>query len=314
MRRRKITISGHVLLLCPRLPTAFVLLVSLGLIFIVTRSTQGPNLLQASSGDNITVSCLTSASRYEGRLIGRTDEQQSNYYYYENFEGGSAGWRSIIEGVSVQPDNAFSYFSAWDGNKIACVIPCDWRSKKGLIVDGYLESRSPWWIDPNHKYPGAGFVNVIAYKYIGSTYGGLGRKTLDLTGACISVRIMVKELNSGDAHLWFWFQSQDSRTGKTANFALTKYPIDSSVTPNVWSDITLVLSPLSSEWACLGSSFERQDFYGCSAIEEALRDVNINFGFIILPVNPDNPPTGIVRIDNISIYKPPSLYIPIIRN
>ncbi len=222
--------------------------------------------------------------------------------YPEDFSSGARGWHYD----RLDPFNTMMGCIGRCGGTTDCLIPALW-------IDGYIESRSPWWIDPNHKDPGAGYLHVVFAVWSDSYYGGLPQKTLDLTNSYVRLKIMIEELELRGGHLYFWFQHEYQhdpnphnalKEWKRTNFALTQYPIETLVTPNVWNEVTLPLSPLNSAWRCLGSSDERQNNYGCVPVENALSHINLNFGFIILPVDSNNPATGKIMLDDITIYKP----------
>lgn len=230
---------------------------------------------------------------HEGKTItaSSVSSQPSVYevLYSEDFSRGSRGWHyyakspfnNILSCIhSVPPDG--------------CVIPCRWEN-------GFIESRSPWWIDYNHKPPGAGLLNVLFVIWLDSYYGGLRQKSLDLRDARLHCRVMIAEANLKGNHVYFWFQTFNSEENKYHNYVLTKRPLDVSKAASSWRDVTIPINTDGADWTCLGSSQERSDKYACGSIEMDLQNVNANLGFIQMQVDPYDQPFGIVRLGRILI-------------
>ena len=177
-------------------------------------------------------------------------------------------------------------------------------------ADGHIESRSPYWVDPNHKfdagtpYPGIGFLNIVGFVWHGDL-------PLNLTNARLSFKLLLApgfDLKGG--HLSFWFQTTCvSKPGYTCAFTFADYildvPLESRVTPGQWSELTLV--PQENEWKCLGSQSQTQHAYGCMPIADALASAE-NIGFVIGPVPPDplgtNSVHAAISIDDVRISRP----------
>lgn len=175
---------------------------------------------------------------------------------------------------------------------------------------GYLNSRSPYWVDPNHKfdagtpYPGVGFLNIVGFLWHGV-------QPLDLTDARMTFRVLLDPgFDFKGGHLSFWFQSAcTSRPGYTCEFAFADYvvdiPIEERVTPGTWTEVTLV--PQESNWQCLGAQTSTQQLYGCMPIADALARVeNIGFMIVPVPIDPDgsNSVQAAIKIDDIHIWRP----------
>ncbi len=191
-----------------------------------------------------------------------------------------------------------------------CTVPVPWVSP-----GTYVASRSPWWMDPNHKSPGAGYLNIVGYTFLNSRDGGMPIPSMNPSGATVNLRMMIKDLDTKGGHQYFWFQTKHAPTGRAVNFALTRYPIGQMLNPDSWGELALPLAPSSQDSTCLGSSNEKQVMYGCAPIEEDLADVNADFGFIVLPVTPDEPATWIVRIGQSRISKGIfTTYLPLVSN
>jgi hypothetical protein len=155
------------------------------------------------------------------------------------------------------------------------------------VRDGVLFSRSPWWVDPNHAPPGAGYLHLLAFLETRSgPHSDLGLPnrfvdegySRDLTDARLTVRLR-GDLDLRGAELVLLAQTDLPTT--RANFVLTGQPF---LVMRDWSEQTVVLTPDPAQWVCLGSRHGRTDFYGCGEIAEALRDVNLNLIFVLFPL------------------------------
>jgi len=52
-----------------------------------------------------------------------------------------------------------------------------------------------------------------------------------------------------------------------------------------WSEQTITLLPDPNQWLCLGSRYNRIETYGCYPINEVLKNVNVDFLFLLFPLN-----------------------------
>ena len=168
----------------------------------------------------------------------------------------------------------------------------------------YLVSTGPWWLDPNHTSPGAGYLNLLAIGY--AQPDGADMSLDSLVGTQVSFDIRTEDLTLPEgAHIRFWFQAIDPKipgSSQTVNYALD-VAIDELVVEGQWTRVTLTLSEDDEDWIALFSNPDRTDTYNRSAtIRDALEGQLIDSGFIILIGNelPDSPATGAVMLDNIT--------------
>lgn len=238
----------------------------------------------------------------------RTDSEALVTIYENRFSSDPGGWLTYIYGAR---DNAIASFT--DGGQQVSMIPNLWVSDGNN--GGFIESRSPFWIDANHRSdggqpPGAGYLSLVSFIYVANgAYGGIPEPSIDLLDARLSFRLMTENLDLRGGHLVFWFQTYDAASGKAVNFALTKYPLEGMARNGVWREFTLRLGTSEADWTCLGTRTARQETYGCSDVATALSNVIYDFGFIILPLDPTGAanrdftrlPTGVIRFDDIKL-------------
>lgn len=200
-----------------------------------------------------------------------------NSVYIETFDNGPGGWLG------------------WDKNGAKAL-----EIRKSCAI-----SRSPWWIDCNHCYPGAGFLHILfalhtSHKHInpepllmvaGRNKFVDGEFPTDFTNAKMTVKIKgALELKGSNLFLLV----QGKMKNIWVNQIFTGYPI--KVT-NEWSQQSFTLIPDQKLWTQLGSRYDRKNFYGEGPIEQLLTDVNGDIIFVLFPLD-------VVPLDkNVDPYK-----------
>lgn len=228
--------------------------------------------------------------------------------------------RMINTSFDDEPCSLWTTYAARDGDfSLAEIKPLD----IGIEPDGngYAISSSPWWIDPNHAFPGAGYLNLIAVAYYEGWFGVDGAvrnfhlgngKPLDMSNALVKVRYRAPMLTlAPESTLVFWFQTRAldpvSDAFEYVNYALTSQPLPIVAGDFSWQEVELLLSSDSESWTCLGSNDDRDDVYGCAGtVRDALTRFETDLGLVIL--SPDEgsamSSTGAVEIDHISMLVP----------
>jgi len=195
--------------------------------------------------------------------------------YLETFDQHTGGWWG------------------WGGNHLGL---------QALVREnGYVTSRSPWWIDYNHAPPGAGYIHMLFSLNLRGPFSDHHKEIagpnpfaeqkfpLDFTDARVTVRVR-GELELKGAQLVLLVQG---RVGETvAGWLLTGQPIH--VGPE-WSEQTIVAAPDESQWTCLKSRHDRQDFYGFHPLRTILSNVNVNIMLVLFPL--EIRPMGEIRGD-----------------
>lgn len=171
--------------------------------------------------------------------------------------------------------------------------------------NNFIESTGPWWNDPNHILPGAGYVNLTLYGYTSSFTGNSNDTNNDFVGADFSFSIKADTLVlPAGAHLYFWFQSYDETLGRYVNYVLSGTPIEDQLVNGSWVNVTLDLTADDSQWTALASSPIRVPTYDVSSsIQHALMTSVIDFGVFVLLGNNEPPAavTGTIQYDNLDL-------------
>ncbi|MCM8822235.1 MAG: hypothetical protein NC831_05410 [Candidatus Omnitrophica bacterium] len=185
--------------------------------------------------------------------------------YTETFDDGPGGWLG------------------WDKN----------GAFRLEIKDSSIISESPWWIDCNHCFPGAGFLHILFALH--TSHKNINPEPLirvadrnrfvdgnfptDFTGAKITLKIK-GEVDLKGSNLYLLVQGN---TGKIwVNQIFTGYPI--KITKD-WSIQSFTLIPDQKFWTQLGSREDRKNTYGEGPIEKLLANVNGDIIFVLFPLN-----------------------------
>ena len=187
------------------------------------------------------------------------------HIYHESFDSGPGGW------------------FGWANNSTG--------PKELETRDGFLISRSPWWIDYNHAPPGAGYMNLIAMmltkgpfsehqrEVAGENRFVQGTHGFDFTHAKLTLRLK-GELRDRGAKFCLLIQSVQD--GICSGWILTGQPFE--VTSD-WTDQTVVAIPDEAQWTSLGSRHDRTDYYGKIDLLRVLSQVNTNILLVLFPLN-----------------------------
>jgi len=195
--------------------------------------------------------------------------------YEEDFTHGPGGW--------------FGFKGNFEGE-----MPLEYEG-------GAVASYGPWWIDYNHAPPhGGGYLSLLfglmTRGPLGEPmreYGGVnrfieGKMPTDFTGAELTVRLRGELVLQG-AQLALLVQG--AKQGICSGWVLTGQPLE--ITQD-WADYKLQLEPDLSQWTSLATRLDRQETYGELPLADVLADVNVNFYFVLFPldVRPKGPIEG----------------------
>lgn len=133
--------------------------------------------------------------------------------YKVDFNTGNTEWATVktLLAPGQTPTGAIECWQSWSALQ-ACIVVAPTR-------DGQLILSSPWWLDPNHKAPGAGYLSLLAYTYLGSPQSPVPLDGfLNLSNAFLHIVFSAEDLRLRGGDLLFWFQV---RTGgkRYSNFA-----------------------------------------------------------------------------------------------
>ena len=212
-------------------------------------------------------------------------------------------------------------FAAGSFSREGCLAWFDAQPGPGVgSSEPFLRSRAPWWVDSNHRHaeppyttpglnpnPGLGYINVLAFVIPPTSV----HTPADLLGATVNMKLRKdaafrtleasSRVGRRSGHVYFWFQTAprivspctpDPLIGEDctrqsdyiladANLTEAGYQIDSQLTADNWSRVSVQMLADPRHWTCLGRGDNVK--YDCMPIREALRDI-VAIGLIIAPV------------------------------
>ena len=199
-------------------------------------------------------------------------------------ESGPTG--KINSGLDVRKTCRETYFESFDKDGGGWLRG---RLYPMTIWDGVAYSYSPWFLDPWHAPPGAGYLHLLMWihtdarrvhqyypGYPGNKFVAQNQST-DFTDAKLTVRLR-GEIDLQGSQMLLLVQADNGEM--RANYVLTSQPFH--ITPQ-WSEQTITLTAKPGQWLCLGARHDRPD-YGCYDIAEVLRDVNVDIIFVLFPL------------------------------
>jgi hypothetical protein len=160
------------------------------------------------------------------------------------------------------------------------------------VRDSCAIERSPWWIDYNHAAPGGGYLHLPfalltrphrvepdRYAHLSGANRFIEQQfPTNFTDAKVTLRLR-GNLDLRGAN--FLFHAQAKVGNVFVNHCLHAQPFQ--VTPD-WTEQSVRLVPDPNQWTCLGSRWDRTDFYGDGDIGDVLRDVNNNILLSLYPL------------------------------
>lgn len=176
--------------------------------------------------------------------------------------------------------------------------------------DGYAQALVPALVDLNHAAEGSvGPISLLMYTYhsgvnfFGEQSFRLGGKRADLRDARVSVRFRTPDFDHKNTDLSFWIQAQPhnevwSPDIPASNWALTSLSMTDYKTTD-WVTADFTLDNDANKWKNAGTNFDATDPWRFSyeSLNDALGNVNMDFIFVALNVNPKDPPQGTIDFD-----------------
>lgn len=127
----------------------------------------------------------------------------------------------------------------------------------------------PWWWDPNHYYPGLGYVNLLAIAYTAPNGNDGPLPLADYRGGKVVLEARVKDfILPREARMIWWFQNADGvrfyNYGQIANTideqlgfgskGWGRRPLVRAVKDSGWRNVEIPLPANDAAWMCYGGS------------------------------------------------------------
>ena len=229
--------------------------------------------------------------------------------YRESFDQGAAGW-------TTGKNKTHTRGETWHRNIIGYYgqpVPLKW-SVSGGHSGGYSYTESPWYFDDNHGE--FGWLHLVLSKLTGwSTYPVdeeapvIGK---DLRNAVVRVSLRGRDMELKGTKFYYWNQAPPASGPWVYRcWALTSVPLEGYLTDGKWHDVSFKLDPHEGKWSYMGliNGGLRKRIrviqslsFGDGTLEEVLGDGKLhNWGFILVDVDPLDPPAGKIDIDQFSV-------------
>jgi hypothetical protein len=239
------------------------------------------------------------ALSYGSSTVRRSLPSRARAYYLESWDTGFGGWDSWMK-------------------RDHCV--------GGERKDCFMRLSEPSPIDDNHD-DGIGSLHLLHYFFPGTfttpecAAAFLGGGRPDLRGAKISIRLRGQDWQPKGSELLFWAQYHkniellNEPGWRRANWAYTGCVLTDYLLDGQWHQADYTLVNDSRKWTYGGNNptgqGNRAERYQYAPLNSVLSDLNWNFFHMLAFVDPMNPPTGSIDLDDFVLsYPNKSLLVP----
>lgn len=230
------------------------------------------------------------------------------YFYRETFDKNAGHWKS------GKDQESGSYNRNVLGKK-GEGIPLKWH-RTGGRNGGYVASESPWYFDSNHGE--FMWFYLVLVGPIREEWDA--NKDLDLRDATVSIGLRGREMALKGTRLYFWIQGYRGPHVRViynpgdplVSWALTSRSIGDELRDGKWHDVNLHLANDEHQWSQMGLLnrglprkiiVEQSLTFATGTLDHLLNGHHYNFGFILGGVDPNDPPSGRIEVDEISIWR-----------
>jgi hypothetical protein len=225
--------------------------------------------------------------------------------YRETFDKGPGQWK-------VGKDKEDGSYNRNVFGKRGEGLPLEWSAQGGRS-GGFASSESPWYFDSNH-----GEFMWFYMLLIGPMGESWAPYVKDLRNARVQIVLRGRDLDLKGTRLYLWIQGNRgphireiyNPGDPLVNWALTSQPIKQELLDGQWHDVPLTLSDDENKWSQMGLLnrglprkiiVEQSLTFATGTLSYVLNAHHRNFGFILGGVDPSDPPTGRLDVDEISI-------------
>jgi hypothetical protein len=225
--------------------------------------------------------------------------------YRESFAEGAGGWK-------VGKDQEEGSYNRNVLGRRGEGVPARWSAAGGRR-GGFIASESPWYFDSNHGE--FMWFYMILVGPAGGAWRPLGE---DLRGAQVRITLRGRSLDLRGTRLYLWIQGKRGPHIREiynpgdpfVNWALTSQPIERELLDGGWYEVALTLDDDESRWSQMGLLnrglarkiiVEQSLTFATGTLSHLLAGYHHNIGFILGGVDPNDPPSGSIDVDDISI-------------
>jgi len=222
--------------------------------------------------------------------------------YNEDFSTGPGAWTTgkAVEGGS------------WHRNIFGDrgePTPLRWH-KSGGRRGPFASTEPPWYFDDNH-----GEFMWLYLAFFVNRSSLIGLAGADLRNAEITLSLRGHRFQPKGTKLFFWVQGSPNREappekGPLYNWALSSQPIVEELLDGRWHSRTITLTSDEGRWSSMGHlngglARKLRVIQSLSVLDGSLDAIldggHVNFGFLLCGVDPNDPPTGRIDIEQVTI-------------
>lgn len=222
--------------------------------------------------------------------------------YHEVFGDGPGAW---VMGKDLEQGSWHRNIFGHHGEP----VPLGWEAQREGR-GGYAYSESPWYFDDNH-----GEFMWLHLAFFVNRSEDIGLAGQDLREAVITLTLRGTDLALKGTELYFWIQgwgsADPSKAGRAMrNWALSSEPIVDELLDGDWHERSICLTNDEDRWSFMGllnGGLARRLLIhqslssGQGSLDAILGSTHVNLGFLLCGVDPVDPPTGRLDIDEICI-------------
>jgi len=226
--------------------------------------------------------------------------------YRETFENGPGGWRAGKD----QEDGDYNRNIF---GKRGAGLPLEWSAAGGRN-GGFVSSSSPWYFDSNH-----GEFMWFYMPLVGPAADAWAPYRKDFRGATVRMTLRGQNMDLQGTRLYLWIQgNRGPHYREIYNpgdplvcWALTSQPIETELLDGRWHDVTVTLDNDETRWSQMGLLnrglprkivVEQSLTFATGFLDHLLNAQHHNIGFLLGGVDPHDPPSGRIDVDEISIW------------
>lgn len=226
--------------------------------------------------------------------------------YRETFDRGPGNWK-------VGKDKEDGDYNRNVLGQKGAGLPLGWSASGGRS-GGFAYSASPWYFDSNH-----GEFMWFYMLFIGPAGEAWAPYRQDFRNATVNITLRGQGMDLKGCRLYLWMQGNRGPHIREiynpgdpfVNWALTSQPIGPELLDGEWHDIALTLYDDEDKWSQMGLLnrglprkiiVEQSLSFATGTLSYLLNAHHHNVGFLLGGVDPYEPPSGQVDIDEISIW------------
>jgi len=226
--------------------------------------------------------------------------------YSETFAAGPGAWSC---GKNVEDGSWHRNIFGHRGGP----VPLNWSARGGRRGP-FAQSEPPWYFDDNH---GEFAWLYLAFFVNHSALVGLAGR--NLRDAQVRLSIRGERFEPRGTELFFWIQGTPPKgsghpEGAMYNWALTSQPVTRALLDGQRHNEAVTLTADEARWTFMGYlngglkggiRVLQSLTAGRGTLDAILGGTHVNFGFLLCGVDPNDPPSGRIELEEVTILARP---------